>query len=236
MKSRTRPAARSRFYPYALISRHGMPKVEGFYILHEGPIGVVGDAGLQEMSYADATEGRRVARPSSRPAAGSAFTDKYWAAALVPIRRRPTRPLLRGAKASEPKDTLPGRLLGSAPSLSRPVRAALGIQQPVCRRQAGHPHPGLRREARRRAVRPADRLGLVLVHHQAAVQAAALAGLFARQLRPRHPRHHRAREGRVLPAGQQELRVDGQDEEASAGDGEDRASASRTIASSSSRS
>ncbi len=29
----------------------------------------------------------------------------------------------------------------------------------------------------------------------------------ARQLRPRHPRHHRAREGRVLPARQQELRV-----------------------------
>ena len=42
----------------------------------------------------------------------------------------------------------------------------------------------------------------------------------ARQLRPRHPRHHRAREGRVLPARQQELRVDGQDEEAAAGDGE----------------
>ena len=29
-------------YPYALISRHGTPKTEGYYILHEGPIGVLG--------------------------------------------------------------------------------------------------------------------------------------------------------------------------------------------------
>ena len=30
-------------YPYALISRHGTPKTRGFYILHEGLIGVLGD-------------------------------------------------------------------------------------------------------------------------------------------------------------------------------------------------
>jgi YidC/Oxa1 family membrane protein insertase len=39
------------FYPYALISRHGTPKVLGYYILHEGPIGVMGEEGLQEPSY-----------------------------------------------------------------------------------------------------------------------------------------------------------------------------------------
>ena len=39
--------------PYALISRHGTPKTEGFYILHEGPIGVLGEKGLQELHYAD---------------------------------------------------------------------------------------------------------------------------------------------------------------------------------------
>ncbi len=31
-------------HPYALISRHGMPVVQGYYILHEGLIGVLGDA------------------------------------------------------------------------------------------------------------------------------------------------------------------------------------------------
>jgi len=30
-------------FPYALVSRHGTPKVQGYYILHEGLIGVIGD-------------------------------------------------------------------------------------------------------------------------------------------------------------------------------------------------
>ena len=35
-------------FPFALISRHGTPKVLGYYILHEGLIGVMGNEGLQE--------------------------------------------------------------------------------------------------------------------------------------------------------------------------------------------
>src|SRR5712692_1700295 len=46
-------AAPVTLYPFSLISRHGTPKTEGYYILHEGPIGVIGDAGLQELNYAD---------------------------------------------------------------------------------------------------------------------------------------------------------------------------------------
>src|SRR5512139_1058056 len=38
-------------YPYALISRHGTPETLGYYILHEGLIGVLGDQGLQEFTY-----------------------------------------------------------------------------------------------------------------------------------------------------------------------------------------
>src|SRR3954466_4661058 len=38
-------------YPFALISRHGTPHVEGYYILHEGLIGYLGDQGLQEYGY-----------------------------------------------------------------------------------------------------------------------------------------------------------------------------------------
>src|SRR6185437_13930742 len=37
--------------PYALISRHGTPEVQGYYILHEGLVGVLGDQGLQEETY-----------------------------------------------------------------------------------------------------------------------------------------------------------------------------------------
>src|SRR6267154_3754366 len=38
-------------YPFALISRHGTPQVAGYYILHEGLVGYLGDQGLQEYGY-----------------------------------------------------------------------------------------------------------------------------------------------------------------------------------------
>ena len=37
-------------FPYGLISRHGTPPVLGYYILHEGPIGVMGEDGEKEES------------------------------------------------------------------------------------------------------------------------------------------------------------------------------------------
>src|SRR6202048_3603308 len=38
-------------YPYGLISRGGNPKVAGYYILHEGFVGYLGNQGLQEYGY-----------------------------------------------------------------------------------------------------------------------------------------------------------------------------------------
>ena len=68
-------------YPYGLVSRHGMPHVQGFYILHEGLIGVV-DGSLEEIGYHKALE-----NPATQLKATSGWlgiTDKYWAAAVVP--------------------------------------------------------------------------------------------------------------------------------------------------------
>ena len=49
-----------RSYPYALISRHGTPHTAGYYILHEGLIGVLlGDSGLQEFTYKNIEDKRR---------------------------------------------------------------------------------------------------------------------------------------------------------------------------------
>jgi len=69
-------------YPYALVSRHGLPKVEGFYILHEGLIGVLGEAGLQEITYAKIDK----EKPHTFSATGGwlGITDKYWAATVIP--------------------------------------------------------------------------------------------------------------------------------------------------------
>ena len=77
-------AAEVTLFPYARIFRLGTPVVQGFYILHEGPIGFVGEAGLQELVYADLLKdgGGKTIEKAGNGWLG--FTDKYWAAALVP--------------------------------------------------------------------------------------------------------------------------------------------------------
>ena len=68
--------------PHALISRHNPPPTLGYYLLHEGAIGVLGDQGLQEVTYKSLDEKRRIAFNPSNAWLG--FTDKYWAAVLLP--------------------------------------------------------------------------------------------------------------------------------------------------------
>ncbi len=68
-------------YPYALISRWGTPETLGYFILHEGPIGVLGDV-LNEINYDDLVEDGKVTLESRGGWLG--FTDKYWLVALVP--------------------------------------------------------------------------------------------------------------------------------------------------------
>ncbi len=75
-------AAAATLYPYALISRHGHPHLEGFYILHEGMIGVFGDQGLKEVGYAELEKQKQM--PFKATNAWLGITDKYWAATLVP--------------------------------------------------------------------------------------------------------------------------------------------------------
>ena len=68
--------------PYALISRHSPPPTLGYYLLHEGAIGVLGEQGLQEVTYKTLDDKKRVAFDLSNGWLG--FTDKYWAAILLP--------------------------------------------------------------------------------------------------------------------------------------------------------
>ena len=68
-------------YPYALISRHGLPETAGYYILHEGPIGVLEDK-LREESYSDVEKKKSISYKSANAWLG--FTDKYWATTLIP--------------------------------------------------------------------------------------------------------------------------------------------------------
>ena len=70
-------------FPYALISRHGTPETLGYYILHEGLIGELGDQGLQEITYKAIEDKKKITFPKVSKA-WLGITDKYWAAALVP--------------------------------------------------------------------------------------------------------------------------------------------------------
>jgi YidC/Oxa1 family membrane protein insertase len=75
-------AATVTLYPYALISRHGTPHTLGYYILHEGLVGVMGDQGLKEETYAKIEEKKSETFDVTNAWLG--ITDKYWAATLLP--------------------------------------------------------------------------------------------------------------------------------------------------------
>jgi YidC/Oxa1 family membrane protein insertase len=81
-------------FPWGLVARHGKPVTQGYFVLHEGLIGVIGSNGLQEYTY-DNVEKEAVLGGSQRGKvwkdASSGFlgiTDKYWAAAVIPDQER----------------------------------------------------------------------------------------------------------------------------------------------------
>jgi len=69
-------------YPYARILRQGTPPTLGYYILHEGLIGVFGDKGEQTATYKDIESKKTLTFDVTNAWLG--ITDKYWAAALIP--------------------------------------------------------------------------------------------------------------------------------------------------------
>jgi YidC/Oxa1 family membrane protein insertase len=89
-------AAAATLYPYGLVSRHGRPTTLGYYVLHEGLIGVLGDQGLQEYTYDNVEKEPVVQGQATKGKVWSGvtggfvgITDKYWAAAVVPDQAQP---------------------------------------------------------------------------------------------------------------------------------------------------
>jgi YidC/Oxa1 family membrane protein insertase len=76
-------------FPWSRIRRDYTPVVAGYYILHEGLLGVV-DGRLKEIKYAEAkSDGAKnngVAFTSTNPDDWAGITDKYWLTALIPNR------------------------------------------------------------------------------------------------------------------------------------------------------
>jgi YidC/Oxa1 family membrane protein insertase len=87
-------AAAVTLFPYAQVVRHGRPPTLGYYVLHEGLIGYLGDHGLQEFTY-DHVDKEPLLAPGTngrvwKDAVGGfvGITDKYWAASVVPDQSR----------------------------------------------------------------------------------------------------------------------------------------------------
>lgn len=71
-------------HPYARIYRQGTPKIEGFFVQHEGAIGWLGDEKLQEYDYYELIDSEKPVKFTGVKGGWLGFTDKYWATALVP--------------------------------------------------------------------------------------------------------------------------------------------------------
>ena len=165
-----RSAAEISLTPYARVHRYGTPKIENNWILHEGLIGVIGAQGEQRSKYANALE-----EPprTFEPATGGwlGFTDKYWASTVIPDQKAPYRATFSAQAPKQPSE----QPSYQADYMRDTLKVAAGQTgkhriATVRRRQADEDPAGLP-ERRHPAVRPADRLGLVLLHHQAAVPA-----------------------------------------------------------------
>ncbi|MCP4329893.1 MAG: membrane protein insertase YidC [Alphaproteobacteria bacterium] len=68
-------------FPYSIVSRTDPPPVLGFFILHEGPIGVL-DGTLKEIDYDELQDENTIEFKSNGGWIG--ITDKYWLVSLIP--------------------------------------------------------------------------------------------------------------------------------------------------------
>ncbi len=75
--------------PYALVARQGLPKTANYAVLHEGFVGVIGDGGVEEIKYDKIEKEDGAAKTLSGVGGWLGFTDKYWAATVIPDQTAP---------------------------------------------------------------------------------------------------------------------------------------------------
>jgi YidC/Oxa1 family membrane protein insertase len=75
--------------PYALITRYGKPHTSGYAVLHEGLLGIVGDSRIIELTYDGIEKETKSTKIVEGTSGWLGFTDKYWAAAIIPAQDEP---------------------------------------------------------------------------------------------------------------------------------------------------
>ena len=88
-------------FPYARVVRHDTPKVQNFFIQHEGPTGVLASNNLVAKKYSDMQKDQMIDLQNTSGWLG--FTDKYWATAG---RAKPGAPLNARFSWSNPTTTM----------------------------------------------------------------------------------------------------------------------------------
>ncbi|MDB5538208.1 MAG: yidC [Devosia sp.] len=94
-------AATVSLFPYARVARHDTPKVQNFFIQHEGPTGVLASNNLVAKKYTDMQKDQTIDLQNTSGWLG--FTDKYWATAVL---AKPGVPLNARFSWSNPTGTM----------------------------------------------------------------------------------------------------------------------------------
>jgi YidC/Oxa1 family membrane protein insertase len=97
-------AAPATVQPYALILRHGKPNVAGYSVLHEGFVGVIGDGGVQEVTYANIEKATGKVNAFNGDGGWLGFTDKYWGSAIIPVQTAPIEARFSASGTVQPVD------------------------------------------------------------------------------------------------------------------------------------
>jgi YidC/Oxa1 family membrane protein insertase len=70
-----------QLFPYSRVVREGTPKVQNFFVQHEGPLGVLGSNNEISKKYTDLQGDKQDRFDNTNGWLG--FVDKYWAAAII---------------------------------------------------------------------------------------------------------------------------------------------------------
>jgi YidC/Oxa1 family membrane protein insertase len=97
-------AAPATVQPFALVLRHGKPNVAGYSVLHEGFVGVIGDGGVQEVTYSGIEKDTGKAVSFKGDGGWLGFTDKYWGSAIIPEQTAPIEARFSASGAVQPID------------------------------------------------------------------------------------------------------------------------------------
>lgn len=111
--------AQIRLFSYAKIRREGTPPVQGYMILHEGPIGYIGDK-LKEYDYTDLQKKQEIRENSTGGWIG--ITDKYWLSALIPDQKNKEEFYFSDQKAGSQNNYVTGYF--GEPTLIEPGHSA----------------------------------------------------------------------------------------------------------------